>query len=194
MGGESGQIQESSSDTEDTKSTTTNPDTPISCLWCNRESCSRLWHTFNNYWKLIFLGIAVFVYNMVGGLIFTTVERPNEIAMIEEAQMAQENAIASLTSFLLNNTNLTEEEAANMTVTLLQLGQTFADASERLAFDANPIWDFSSAVFFCSTVITTIGEKLKEFFLKWVQYMMKLLIKDTLKEDKSPNKGQAYTL
>lgn len=144
-------------DKDDTKSTNTNHDTPISCFWCNNDSCGRLWHSFNSYWRLAAMGVGIIVYLFIGGAIFTAAERPSELRRIEDSAAAREAAIADFTNLLLNSTNLTEEEAANFTTAFLELGQTAAQAANTLAFDANPIWDFSSAVFFCSTVITTIG-------------------------------------
>lgn len=142
---------------DDSKSTGTDIDTPISCFWCDRESCWRLWRSFNRYWKLAVACAAVFLYVLLGGILFSAAERPSELRRIEESEVVREQAISDLFNMLLNSTNVTEEEARNLTVALLALGRTAAEAARNLSFDANPIWDFSSAIFFSSTVITTIG-------------------------------------
>lgn len=142
---------------EDTVSTSTDVDTPISCLWCNRKSCGRFWRSWNSYWQLLVLAVAVGIYLLVGGAIFNAVERPNELRRIQESAENQRNAIAEFTELLLNSTNLTQEEAENVTTRFLELGVVAAEAVENLRFEANPIWDYSSAVFFASTVVTTIG-------------------------------------
>lgn len=141
----------------DTASTTTDLGTPISCIACNKPSCHRLWRTFNNYWQLLALFFVVFFYTLIGGAIFNAVERPNELLNIQESLVARNNAINEFVDFLTNSTNLTTEEAVNVTGLFLKLGAVAAQADATLAVEDNPIWDFASAVFFCSTVITTIG-------------------------------------
>lgn len=143
----------------DTASTTTDLGTPISCIACNKPSCHRLWRTFNNYWQLLALFFVVFFYTLIGGAIFNAVERPNELLNIQESLVARNNAINEFVDFLTNSTNLTTEEAVNVTGMFLKLGAVAAQADATLAVEDNPIWDFASAVFFCSTVITTIGNR-----------------------------------
>lgn len=133
-------------------------DTPISCICCNEASCRRLWHSFNNYWKCVGLGVSVMVYLLIGGRLFNAVERPNELQMLEDARQEMNNSINEFIQLLTNSTNLTEEEAVNMTAQFLLLGEAAANAQSNLAAETNPIWDYSSAIFFASTVITTIGK------------------------------------
>lgn len=171
------------SDTESTHSdkasTYTDVDTPISCLWCNRRSCRTLWCSFNNsYWKLAGMFLAVLLYTLIGGAVFVAVERPNELQAIQEAREATNQSLAAFVEMLTNSTNLTVEEAQNLTVQFLELGRVAAEATESLAFEQNPIWDFSSALFFASTVITTIGT-LCSIFRNLSFTHTNLLIKDT---------------
>ena len=144
----------------DTLSTGTDVDTPISCIWCNKQSCRRLGHTFNSYWQLVGLYFGVLFYVLIGALLFTAIERPNEIRNIEESQIARNNSINNFIEFLTNSTNLTEEQATNFTERFLELGRLAAEAERNLSVAENPIWDYASALFFVSTVITTIGMEL----------------------------------
>lgn len=141
----------------DAESTNTDVNTPISCTWCNKNSCRRLCCSFNNYCQLLSLFFAVLFFTLIGGVLFNAVERPNELRTIQESRVARNNAISDFTALLMNSTNLTEEVAVNLTVRFLELGQQAAIAAQSLTFEDNPIWDYSSAVFFASTVITTIG-------------------------------------
>lgn len=141
----------------DTKSTDTDLNTPISCIRCHRPSCRRLFFTFNNYWQLVGMSVIVVIYSLIGALIFNAVERPNELRQLEESRQASENAITQFVYMLTNTTNLTEEEARNTTTLFLEVGRAAAEAEANLTRANNPIWDYSSSVFFVSTVITTIG-------------------------------------
>ena len=142
----------------DTKSTDTDLNTPISCIRCNRPSCKRLVFTFNNYWQLAAMSVTVVIYSLIGAVIFNAIERPNELRQLEESKQASEDAISQFVYMLTNTTNLTEEEARNTTDLLLQIGRAAAEAEANITRANNPIWDYSSSLFFVSTVITTIGE------------------------------------
>lgn len=101
--------------------------------------------------------IVMLSYILIGGGIFNAVERPNELRTIESAQTARNAAINAFAGMLANLTNLTEQEALNVTDMLLELGTVLAEAEESIAVHDAPIWDFASSVFFASTVVTTIG-------------------------------------
>ena len=104
----------------------------------------------------------------MGGALFTALEKPNETRSIKEAQVARNSAItdlemqvASFVNLLVNATNLSREEAENLTRTVVSLSQRVSEANQTIPAEINPIWDFSSAVFFASTVVTTIGKLTK---------------------------------
>jgi len=97
------------------------------------------------------------LYTLFGGLIFNLVERPAEIQSILDSQEIINSSIAEIVDVLVNSSNLTVEEAQNVTQQILALGSRVAEATEGLNLETTPIWDFSSAIFFASTVITTIG-------------------------------------
>ena len=122
----------------------------------------------NNYWKsLVWLTIIV-VYLFLGGLFFSLAEQPAEIERAEEAaaaQLALEMERNILIETVVNNSNLTEDQ----TVAFLR---RFMNASERLndalaATETVRVWDFASAVFFCVTVVTTIGKQVKNSLHKY---------------------------
>ena len=123
--------------------------TPINCT-CKKDSC---FSTLKGYWKLLIMFFVVFVYLMIGGLIFNATERPNELQTIEDAQNARNQAFVDIVQMLVNSTNLNKEQALNLTTTLIVLAERAGET-----IPSNSIWDFSSAVFFATTVITTIGK------------------------------------
>ena len=129
--------------------------TPISCILCRRKSCKKCWCSFNHYWRLVVKFFVLFFYLLLGGAIFNAVERPNELREIEEVQKTRIESVNSLVQLLQNHTNLTEAEVKNLTTSIIALGEA---ASKTLLAEQSPIWDFSSAIFFVSTVVTTIGE------------------------------------
>ena len=107
----------------------------------------------------------VFIYLLVGGFFFNLIERPNEIREIQQAQEEREAAavlfteqVDNFTEMIVNLTNLTEEQARSLTDTIVQGAIFVANTSQLLPAETNPIWDYASAVFFASTVVTTIGE------------------------------------
>jgi len=144
-------------DKADTTSVDSKISTTVSIFCsCDKKSCRTFWcGTYNSYWRLLSLGMSVVVYLVLGGVIFSLVEGPNERRQVEMVQQERAEAFENLTSIIQDHTNLSEAEARNLTVTILALGEV---ASRSIPAEVNPIWDYSSAFFFSSTVITTIGE------------------------------------
>ena len=134
--------------------------TPRCDAACCREYCC----SWNKYWKALVWLIVVIVYLGFGGLIFVLAESPNEQRMIREAQMERQMAQQALNQSrdtfverIVNVSNLTYEEAGNLTDSIVALATRLANATQRLPAETNPIWEYGPAVFFASTVITTIG-------------------------------------
>ena len=86
---------------------------------------------------------------------YSAVERPNELKEVEQVQGNRREATKSLMEILINISNLTDEEARNITPMIIQLGKI---ASTTIPAEKHSRWDFWSSFFFVSTVITTIGE------------------------------------
>lgn len=132
--------------------------TPISCLDCNKKSCRHYWYLIiKKYWNLATIFIGLMVYLSIGGAIFSALERPNELQNIEDSKLALNRTRIELMEFVCNRTNLTGREAMEFTQQVLQFGRILAEATGNLTLEENPLWDWSSAVFFAVTVLTTIG-------------------------------------
>ena len=102
----------------------------------------------------------IIVYLFLGGAFFTLAERPAELDRIAEVNAANATLQAArrdLIATVANNSNLTERQVVAILQNFTAASQRLNDAQE--ATNAAPVWDFASAVFFCVTVITTIGEK-----------------------------------
>lgn len=109
-------------------------------------------------------GAIMFVYLLLGGLCFYALEGPAEQAKIARMQEEKSNATAALSrelntfiEFLVNSTNITEAQAVNFTNTLVAVAKRVADAGVNETLP-DPVWEYASAVFFASTVVTTIGK------------------------------------
>ena len=127
------------------------------CCSCshNRQTCKQFWCSFNSYWRLTALSLVVICYLLLGAVLFNVAEKSNEVIQVQQVQEGRASATNNLTDILLRINNLTEEEARNLTPIIIQLGRV---ASTTLDAEQSPKWDFWSAFFFASTVITTVGE------------------------------------
>ncbi len=108
--------------------------------------------------------MGVVLYLVMGGIIFSAVEGPNERRQIEMVQEERQLAFDNITAKVMAMSNLTLEEAQNVTIAFIALGEV---ASKSIPAELNPIWDYSSALFFASTVITTIGTYVTESKCEW---------------------------
>ena len=136
-------------------------DTPIGCLRCRKGAWRQCCCTLNNYWKSVIWCSIVVAYLLLGGLFFTLAERPAERERAEEVTVANatlEAARRGIIAAVVRNSNLTAEQVAEMLQNFTATSQRLNDAL--VATSAGQVWDFASAVFFCVTVITTIGEKI----------------------------------
>ena len=136
--------------------------TPVDCC-TSKNACKNCCCSFNNYWKFLGGAAIVGVYLLLGGLFFYALESPSEQAKLARMETEQIEAAAALaqelntfTQFIVNSTNLSEAEALGLTNTLVAVAKRFADAGVNESLP-DPVWGFPSAVFFASTVVTTIG-------------------------------------
>ena len=107
------------------------------------------WKSFNSCYQSIIVGVVVFVYLLIGGAIFTALEAPEELIRIETIQSTRERLIHNLTVTF----NVTRSKIEG-------IFDDFATACDNglLVRNRAPIWQFSNAVLFATTVVTTIGE------------------------------------
>ena len=117
--------------------------------WCDWKCC-----VFGGiYFKTFSLGLTVLLYLLFGGVIFLALEKPAE----NDKNQNITNASSSLAllqdqiiTFLTNGTVLDDSNAENLVDMLKRLTmQNSTSTTEN--------WDYGSSVFFCTTVITTIG-------------------------------------
>lgn len=59
------------------------------------------------YWRLLALFLAVALYLVFGGIIFSAVEGPNEQRQIQMVQQARQDAFDNVTEIIMNMSNLT---------------------------------------------------------------------------------------
>ena len=125
------------------------------CYSCDGPRCKTFWcKSFNIYWQLALLLLAAVIYLLVGGAIFSAVEGPHEQMQLKQTHLDRETARANLTTMVANWTNLTEEEVQDLVSSVIYLGEK---ASKKITPPHKIKWNFWSAVFFASTVITTVG-------------------------------------
>lgn len=117
-------------------------------------------------WKTLSWCGVVFVYLLLGGLIFTLAERQNEIDAVDAAvaqreelqQLLEERKADAIATLAANNCNTTTPEAALETIErVINVSFSLALASQELQAETSPLWTYSPSVFFSATVITTIG-------------------------------------
>ena len=111
--------------------------------------------TMNIYWRTLFLSIVTMIYILIGGAIFSAVERPNEASQNQamvEANETYYRQLGLLVEIIANNTNFTTEQASAL---VEGVGKAAVNVS---SFTVADNWLYGSAVFFVTTVVTTIGE------------------------------------
>ncbi|NP_001295560.1 potassium channel subfamily K member 16-like [Amphimedon queenslandica] len=121
---------------------------------CSRAYFTRLFCNLNIYNQAFILFALVMTYILVGGAIFLAFELPAETKRNEAITAANETYIRAFNNIvdqLVNFTNLTEEEAMAL---VRRVAQSAIDASNNQPTNN---WEYGSAIFFATTVITTIG-------------------------------------
>ena len=129
--------------------------TVADCCSSDERTRKMFWcKSFNIYWQLALLLLAAVIYLLIGGAIFSAVEGPHEQMQLKQTHLDRETARANLTTMVANWTNLTEEEVQDLVSSVIHLGEK---ASKEIPPPHKIKWNFWSAVFFASTVITTVG-------------------------------------
>ncbi|XP_008302634.1 uncharacterized protein kcnk4a [Stegastes partitus] len=91
----------------------------------------------------------VTLYLVMGALVFLTLETPGE-------SLAHKNLLQTQEDFLSNNSCVTESDFDTLVKGLVSAVKAGLDVSN-LPSNLTTRWDMASAIFFCGTIITTIG-------------------------------------
>ena len=124
-----------------------------------KKRCICYWKSFNTCYQSLLLGLLVIIYLIVGGAIFVALEAPEEQQRILNTEMSRDAIIQNLTETY----NLTREE-----IDAIISRFTVACDSDLLVPDTARIWNFGNAIFFASTVVTTIGMYVRACVWVWV--------------------------
>ena len=118
---------------------------------------------WNIYWKAVVWLCVVIGYMILGALVFMLAEGENEKKKIELARAEEEEArwefnrtTRAFVESIANSSNLSYDEVANMTAGVVAVTSSLTEA-ELLPINRNPMWEFGPAIFFATTVMTTIG-------------------------------------
>ena len=121
---------------------------------CNRDFVVLCCCRWNDHWHLLVLSVVLSVYLCAGAGIFVQLEGPAEHARIRDAITNRTRLIEARAHIVGNITatgSLTEQEALEL---VFMIGNISA-ADATLDFSRN--WEYGPAIFFATTVITTIG-------------------------------------
>ena len=103
--------------------------------------------------KSVVLIIALFIYLFLGALIFKILESHSN-------ELAQQNFLDAIQDFLDNHTCVSQDELRGLfeAVEKALRGGAFKIDNDPDNDDNLVVWDFPGAVFFTTTVVTTIGK------------------------------------
>ena len=118
---------------------------------CNKSCLVKHLCHMNVYWRCLILFGVVMIYLLLGGVIFSALERPNEMRQNEEAEASYNQTIGVVVDFLVDDSNFSREAAMNL-VNNITMRTSDATAGEN--------WLYASSVFFAVTVVTTVGKLL----------------------------------
>ena len=120
-------------------------------------ACPKCCTTWNVYWQASVFAFILTIYLIVGGAIFVALERPAESQRAAEAERQIQNANEIILKTILNISNVTEEMAQNVTEKLLGILSELAPQVVAANKARTPLWQLGPAIFFATTVVTTIG-------------------------------------
>ena len=122
---------------------------------CNRVCLRNACCSWNLHWQTLVLFFVISVYLIVGGAIFVALEGPDEQRRIEEAQV-NKSRLDEVERYIIGNITATGELNETEAQALVDLIRNLSQAAANL--DTSRNWEYGPAVFFATTVITTIGE------------------------------------
>ena len=119
----------------------------LQCL--SSSSCVRLVQTHRSTWYFLFLVLGYFLYLIFGAVVFSSVELPYEDLLRQELRAVKKQ-------FLQENPCLSEDRLEKFLEKALEASNYGVSVLNNAS--ANWNWDFTSALFFASTVLSTTGE------------------------------------
>ena len=124
------------------------------CKFCSRRVLAYFF-TWNSPWQMVVLIAVLSIYVFAGAAVFVRIEGPYEHQRIREA-VENRSELASIREHLIGNLTasgtLSREEALSLFYTIRNI--TVAEAS----LDLSRNWEFGPAIFFVTTLITTVGK------------------------------------
>lgn len=112
------------------------------------NSCVRLMQTHKSTWYFASLVLGYFLYLIFGAIVFSSVELPYEDLLRQELRAVKQQ-------FLQENECLSEERLERFLKKALEASNYGVSILNNASVNWN--WDFTSALFFASTVLSTTG-------------------------------------
>lgn len=113
------------------------------------SSCVRLMQNHKSTWYFASLLLGYVLYLVFGAIIFSSVELPYEDLLRQELRAVKQR-------FLQENECLSEERLERFLKTALDASSYGVSILNNASVNWN--WDFTSSLFFASTVLSTTGE------------------------------------
>ncbi|XP_056124848.1 potassium channel subfamily K member 1a [Rhinichthys klamathensis goyatoka] len=118
----------------------------LQCL--SGGSCVRVIEGYRSTWYFVVLVLAYVVYLILGALVFSAVELPYEEKLRQELRAVKQQ-------FLDDNECLSDERLEEFLAKALEASNYGVSVLNNASISWN--WDFTSALFFASTVLSTTG-------------------------------------
>lgn len=120
----------------------------LQCL--SGSSCMRIIDGYRSTWYFLVLVLAYVLYLIFGALVFSAVELPYEEQLRHELQTVKQR-------FLEDNECLSNDRLEEFLIKALEASNYGVSVLNNASSNWN--WDFTSALFFASTVLSTTGKK-----------------------------------
>lgn len=118
----------------------------IQCL--SGSSCMRVVDGYKSTWYFLVLVLSYVLYLIFGALVFSAVELPYEKELRHQLRTEKQQ-------FLQDNECVSEERLEEFLMRALEASNYGVSVLQNVSINWN--WDFTSALFFASTVLSTTG-------------------------------------